>query len=109
MQDYKPNQIARTFAVCAVIGAFLLVIIVIAGSGGSSDSGSSDAGAQTTENTGPTPAGQRAVQAGVWVVHSGDTLAQISEDTGIDTDQLLQLNPDLDPQTLIEGQRIALR
>lgn len=109
MQDYKPNQIARTFAVCAVIGAFLLVIIVIASSGGSSDSGSSDAGATTAESGGPTPAGQRAVETGVWIVHSGDTLAQISEDTGIDTDELVQLNPDIDPQALIEGQRIALR
>jgi LysM repeat protein len=49
------------------------------------------------------------VQSGVWVVRSGDTLGQISEDTGIDVDQLLQMNPDVDPQALIEGQRISLR
>jgi LysM repeat protein len=108
MEDYRPNQIARTFAVCALVGAFILVIIVIAGNGGSSDSGG-NGGSQTSESSGPTAAGQHAVQQGVWVVRSGDTLAQISEDTGIDVDQLLQMNPDLDPQALIEGQRISLR
>ena len=29
--------------------------------------------------------------------------------TGIDVTTLQQLNPNLDPQTLLEGQRIALR
>ena len=54
-------------------------------------------------------AGQRAVQRGVWIVHSGDTLGSISLKTGIDVATLQSLNPDLDPQTLLEGQRIALR
>jgi LysM repeat protein len=43
------------------------------------------------------------------VVREGDTLAQISEETGIDVDEILAMNPDLDPQVLIQGQRIALR
>jgi LysM repeat protein len=49
------------------------------------------------------------VQRGVWIVHSGDTLGSISVKTGIDVATLQTLNPDLDPQTLLEGQRIALR
>ena len=49
------------------------------------------------------------MQRGVWIVHSGDTLGSISLKTGIDVATLQSLNPDLDPQTLLEGQRIALR
>ena len=94
-------------AVIALIGAFVLVVVTVATSGDESGDGK---GSETRAvGTGPTKKGERAVSNGVWIVRSGDTLAQISEDTGIDVDQLLQLNPDLDPQALLEGQRIALR
>ena len=49
------------------------------------------------------------MKKGVWIVREGDTLGKISAVTEIDIDVLVQLNPDLDPQALLEGQRIALR
>jgi LysM repeat protein len=106
MPDYKPNQIIRAFAVMALIAAFVLVVVIIATSGGGSDGGNDNGNAQKPSVS---KAGQRAVQRGVWIVHSGDTLGSISVKTGIDVTTLQQLNPDLDPQTLLEGQRIALR
>jgi LysM repeat protein len=105
MPDYKPNQIIRAFAVMALIAAFVLVVVIIATSGGGS--GGNDNG--NAQKPSVSKAGQRAVQRGVWIVHSGDTLGSISVKTGIDVTTLQQLNPDLDPQTLLEGQRIALR
>jgi LysM repeat protein len=105
MPDYKPNQIVRAFAVMALIAAFILVVVVIATSGGGS--GGNDNG--NTQKANVSKAGQRAVRRGVWIVHSGDTLGSISLKTGIDVTTLQTLNPDLDPQTLLEGQRIALR
>ena len=105
MPDYKPNQIVRAFAVMALIAAFVLVVVVIATSGGGS--GGNDNG--NAQKPSVSKAGQRAVRRGVWIVHSGDTLGSISVKTGIDVTTLQQLNPDLDPQTLLEGQRIALR
>jgi LysM repeat protein len=105
MPDYKPNQIVRAFAVMALVAAFILVVLIIATSGGGS--GSNDNGNAQKANV--SKAGQRAVQRGVWIVHSGDTLGSISLKTGIDVATLQSLNPDLDPQTLLEGQRIALR
>ena len=107
MPDYQPNPVARIAAVVALIAAFLLVIIVIAGSGGESDGGNGDG--DQVEATGPTRKGERAVEAGVWIVREGDTLAQISEETGMDTDEIIQLNPDIDPQALLQGQRVALK
>src|SRR6266545_1968854 len=106
MPDYKPNQILRAFAVVALIAAFILVVVVVATSGGGgSDSGNGD----TAKKAKVSKAGQRALRRGVWIVHSGDTLGGISAKTGIDVQTLQTLNPDLDPQTLLEDQRIALR
>jgi hypothetical protein len=109
MPQQKPNQFARLIAVFALGAAFLLVIITIASSGGDSDDGESNGDGDTVENTGPTAKGERALEAGVWVVGEGDTLVSISEETGIDLDELVALNPDIDPQALITGQRISLR
>ena len=107
MPDYKPNQIVRAIAVLALVGALVLVVAVVATSGGGSSGG--DNGSAQTKSKGPSKQGRQAVDRGVWIVHSGDTLGKISEETGIDIDTIIQLNPDLDPQTLLEGQRIKLR
>jgi LysM repeat protein len=107
MPEYRPNQAARAAAVLALVGA-LVAFIVLVGTTGGDDEGDNN-GDQKVERTGPSRQGERAVRRGVWVVHEGDTLAQISEETGLDLDELLQLNPDRDPQALIQGQRIALR
>ena len=45
----------------------------------------------------------------VYVVKSGDTLASIAEETDVPIDKLLSLNPSVDPQGLVTGQRIKLR
>ena len=107
MPDYQPNPVVRVIAVVALVAAFVLVVFVIATSGGGSGGGGN--GDAQTQTVGQTKEGQKAVAAGVWIVHSGDTLGKISEETGVDVDKLVQLNPDLDPQALLTGQRIALR
>ena len=106
MPDYKPNQILRAFAVLALIAAVVLVVVAVATSGGGSSGGGNSGHAQKSRVT---KAGRQALHKGVWIVQSGDTLGAISLKTGIDVDTLLQLNPNLDPQTLLQGQRIALR
>ena len=106
MPDYTPNPIVRAFAVMALIAAFVLVVAVIATSGGDSDG---DGGSAQEKTQVPSRRGEEATRKGVWVVRSGDTLGKISSVTEIDIDVLIQLNPDLDPQALQEGQRIALR
>jgi LysM repeat protein len=107
MPDTRPNQVARMVAVLALIGAFFLVVVVVATSG--DGSGDDEASKTQTVGEGPSKRAKKAVANGVWIVREGDTLAGISEQTGIDVDELLQLNPDLDPQALLQGQRIALR
>jgi LysM repeat protein len=106
MPDYKPNPVVRALAVIALVAGLVLVVVVVATSGGGSDNGG---GGSAKVETQTSKAGERALRRGVWIVRSGDTLGHISVATGIDVDTLIQLNPDLDPQALLEGQRIALR
>ena len=105
MPDYKPNYFVRAFALLALIAALVLVVVVIVTSSGGSDDGDNGADGKAEVSK----VGRKAVRKGVWVVQPGDTLGKISVKTGIDETTLLQLNPDLDPQALLEGQRIALR
>jgi LysM repeat protein len=105
MPDFKPNYFVRAFAVIALVAALVLVVVVVVtSSGGSSDGDNGKNGKSEVSKV-----GQKAVRKGVWIVQAGDTLGEISVKTGIDESTLLQLNPDLDPQALLEGQRIALR
>jgi LysM repeat protein len=107
MPEYKPNPIARIAAVIALVGALLVFGVLVVTTG--SDDGDNGTTGTEAEREAPSKGAAKAIRKGVWIVRSGDTLAQISEETGIDVDELLQLNPDLDPQALIQGQRIALR
>jgi LysM repeat protein len=105
MPDYKPNYLLRAFAVVALFAALVLVAVVIVTSFGESDDGDDGNGGKADVSK----VGRQAVRKGVWIVRSGDTLGEISLKTGIEETVLLQLNPDVDPQALQEGQRIALR
>ena len=95
----------RAFAVLALIACLILVVMVIVTTSGGSDDGDNGTGGENKVSK----VGQKAIRKGVWIVRSGDTLGEIAVKTGIDQTTLLQLNPDVDPQALLEGQRIALR
>ena len=53
--------------------------------------------------------GQGKVSTEVYVVKTGDTLGSIAEKTGVTVEKLQELNPELDPQALVSGQKIKLR
>jgi LysM repeat protein len=63
----------------------------------------------TTGATGATgttgPIGNRRI----YVVKAGDTLVKIANTTGVPIEELLSLNPSIDPQGLVTGQRVKLR
>ena len=44
-----------------------------------------------------------------YVVQTGDTLGGISAETGVSVERLQELNPNLDPQALVSGQRLKLK
>lgn len=57
-----------------------------------------------------TPSPRAPVTGGAsYVVREGDALSAIAQRTGLTVDRLMELNPTLDPQTLVPGRRIRLR
>ena len=44
-----------------------------------------------------------------YIVQAGDTLGEIAAKTGVTLEELQVLNPELDPQALVSGQRIRLK
>jgi LysM repeat protein len=65
--------------------------------------------AGTTAATGATGTTGAAGNRRVYVVKAGDTLVEIANDTGVPIEELLSLNPSIDPQGLVTGQRVKLR
>jgi LysM repeat protein len=83
------------------------------GSRGSSGSKGSTGGKSSTGSKTTASEGQKTTttssEAKSYTVKSGDTLGMISEQTGVSIEDLQELNPDLDPQSLTVGDRIRLR
>jgi teichoic acid transport system ATP-binding protein len=108
----RSSSSARILAPVALAICAVAVLIVIAGSSGGGDDSSSggssaaDTATQTASGTATTPAKR---QPATYTVKSGDTLGAIAETTGVTVEMLQELNPELDPQALIAGQKIQLR
>jgi LysM repeat protein len=102
---------ARLVAPLALAVAAVAVLVVIAGSLGG-DGSDGDAAAPTAQDesaatqTATTPNRR---EPATYTVEPGDTLGAISEETGVPIETLEILNPELDPQALIAGQKIKLR
>jgi LysM repeat protein len=98
---------ARLLAPLALVVFALVLVIVISSAGGGGSKSSTTKRKRTTITTtrARPPAKPRS-----YIVSSSDTsLDSIARKTGVATDRLLALNPALDPQTLVPGQRIKLR
>jgi LysM repeat protein len=108
---------ARLLAPIALITFVFALFIVIAGS--DTDEDSSNEGNRASQQAGgvdTTPAETTAadgveprVSGTFYTVKTGDTLGGIAETVGIPVTRLQELNPELDPQALVSGQKIRLR
>jgi LysM repeat protein len=114
--DGRRGSRARLLAPISLIAFALAFLLVVAGSDTPDDSddgreraGQRDRGSGTDTTTTTTGEGEPRVPGRFYTVKTGDTLAAIAETVGIPVDTLLELNPDLDPQALVSGQKIRLR
>ena len=102
---------ARFLAPIALVAVAIALFMVVSSS--LDDSGGKAAPGQTTGNqpsASPTAQGKREKKGPRrYRVKAGDTPVSIAEKTGVSLDTIMQLNPDLDPQTLAPGERIKLR
>jgi hypothetical protein len=94
----------------ALVVTLVAVAIVVSNSTG--DDGGDNGSANRTAEPRPRQEErqqQRRPQRRFYRVRLNDTLSLIAEQTGVPVEQLEALNPELDAQNLIVGQRIRLR
>jgi LysM repeat protein len=98
---------ARALAVLALIGGFILLVAVFSAAMMGGDS--TDSGNGTSSGTvGRHPVGGKSAPK-VYVIKNGDTLTAIAHETGVPVATIQRLNPNVDPQILISGEKLKLR
>lgn len=102
----SPARVLAPVALALCTVAFLYVVIN-SGSGDEGGGGSSAARTTTSKRT-RTTAKTRAAKS-TYTVRTGDTLGGIAAKTGVSVEKLQELNPGLDPQALVSGQKIKLQ
>ncbi len=136
MGAYRPTGLRMLAPISLVAFAVVFLIVIVSSLSGGSESKSKGVSASaqqtgkqanrsrrkrtgnstgTTGTTGATGATGASGATGAfanrrfYVVKAGDTLVVIAERTGVPIEDLLSLNPSIDPQGLVTGQRVKLR
>jgi LysM repeat protein len=105
--------VPASLALFAVV--FLIVVVASLGGGDDQSKSSSEQPAAANEQRGNRQRDDRARQPEqrgsprFYVVKPGDNLAAIAQKTDVPLEELMTLNPELDPQGLVSGQRVRLR
>jgi LysM repeat protein len=104
---------ARLLAPLALIAVTVAALAIVLGSGVVGDDNSSEsAGARdlpaATDRAGTQNKKKKRAPT-TYTIKANDTLSGIAEKTGVSVERLQELNPDLDPQGLVAGQKIKLR
>ncbi len=103
---------ARFLAPLALVAVLVALFAIVSGPSTSEEEATPDQAteAQPTGTPESRDEGERERRPRrTYMVKPGDTPSQIAEETGVPLEQILELNPDLDPQTLSPGQRLRLR
>ena len=116
MHAHGRLRLARFLAPLALIGFTIAVLALVSGSGvlGDDESSSDNAGARdlpaATDRTSTETTGKKrnAIPA-TYTIRANDTLSGIAARWGTTVEKLQELNPELDPQGLVAGQKIKLR
>ena len=107
MKSRASRSPLRVLAPLSLIAFGVAFALVVSNSGVSKDNtgrAQPSTSAQTT-----TTAQNKYAHRRRYTVRTGDTLGGIAEKTGVDVTTLEDLNPGLDPQALVTGQKIKLR
>jgi LysM repeat protein len=107
----RPSSIARTLAVVALAAAFVVLIVVVSAAlngSGSGESGNVHAQHGHHKESEEPEEVQKKVPA-TYVIKSGDTLTAIAHATGVSVAKIERLNPEVDPQILIAGEKLKLK
>jgi hypothetical protein len=110
-RDAKPsNWAARILAVLGLAIVVVAVIAVVTGSLGGPDRKQRDRNGRegTVATEGCRPDAESALENGYFVIEPGEDLSIVSDRTCIPIDELIELNPNLDPQLIQVGSCVDL-
>ena len=117
--DTRSRSLGRLLAPVALVVFVIAALAVVSSAGGPNHSKSQSAATKQEQRDLELKRSRARKTAGVkhtarlpqtvYVVKTGDTLGSIAQKTGIPVARLQTLNPNLDPQALVSGQRIRLR
>ena len=111
--DGRRSSPARLLAPISLVAFVFALFLVVASSDTSDDSGNGgeSGGSQQTEqiSTVDETETEPHVSGRFYTVQTGDTLAAIAEEVGLSLARLQELNPNIDAQQLISGQKIRIR
>ncbi|HZA89498.1 MAG TPA: LysM domain-containing protein [Solirubrobacterales bacterium] len=99
----------RLLAPIAIIVVAAAVLFVVATSIPDSNSDDGNRGGGGRGGGGGKGAKTERTEGKFYTVEPGDSLTSIADKTGVPVERLLLLNPNLDPQALISGERVKLR
>ena len=113
MDDRSP---ARLLAPAALVASFIALILVVSTSGDGEEGGAEPERTRPARTTASAPATRPAAppasparSARFYTVKPGDILSTIAAQTGVPAQQIEDLNPEVDPQGLVPGQRLRVR
>ena len=112
MHDHGRPRFARLLAPLALIAFAVVVAVIVLGSGvvgdddGDKSASTSDLPAATERTT---TAGRQQRRRATYTIKLNDTLSGIAAETGTTVERLQELNPELDAEALVAGQKIKLR
>lgn len=106
MRHRSPARFLAPLALLATAAVVYLVVV----SSGVVDTGSSSASSSTPSRSTPAPGAKAETRrrAKVYVVKQGDVLGKIAEKTGVALEDIIDLNPSVDANSLRTGQRLKL-
>src|SRR5689334_11283594 len=96
----RTSWIPRILAPLALVAVIIAVIVIVNSSIGDDSGGGSDDTPTVSANKGEIPK--------TYTVQAGDSLTSIADQFGISVKRIERLNPEVDSQTLNEGQEIKL-
>jgi LysM repeat protein len=103
----RSSASARILAVITLVVALVVAIVVIGAALGG-DSGDSN-GQGHGDKAARKAARERRNAPATYIVKSGDTLTAIAHHTGVTVARIQALNPQVDPQILIAGEKLKLK
>ncbi len=109
---HQPHRSSiRLLAPAALVVCLFAFGLVVIRAGGGDESGPPPADpatqTETSKQARTTPAAKP--KPATYTVKAGDNLGSIAEKTSVPVDRLRELNPELDPQALVSGQKIKLK